>query len=124
MDVVAGLPVDSAVFAAVVNRFGSRCCGMLDGSNERSEPHTSVQIKHDLQSSCSCPSDSLVEVCELSLNIWVSRLRIDSPVSDWNTSMIQPEGSDLLEISLCDLCCPMLGCRCIRPPLLRRLPID
>ena len=61
-----------------------------------------MQIEEDLDTSTSCPCNSLIQDWELSLDIWISIERIESPVSDWDSNVVQAEGGNLLEVSLGD----------------------
>jgi hypothetical protein len=60
-----------------------------------------MQIKHNLQTSCSCPCDSLIEEEVLPLNVWITVQRIESPVPNWDSDMIQSDSRNLVEVALC-----------------------
>lgn len=74
-----------------------------------------MQIKHYFQPVVASGLDGTVEEWQLSLHVWVSRERVQSPVANWDSDMIEAGLSNLFEIVVLNPGTPMLrqllGCR-------------
>ena len=57
-----------------------------------------MQVDPDLQPNFFGPEDSLIEILELSLNVWVIMERGDSPVADGDAYVVHVVGFDLLNV--------------------------
>lgn len=95
---------------------------------------TTMQIDHDLQTSATRPVKSFAELVIRSLYVWLAISRDYTPVSDWDTHVVQTCLGHLIEVVLCNPGIPVvLQCRlgsilaknlCIRPLILRCIALE
>ena len=102
LDGVTLLPGDRSAATTVVKTI-LRARGwwlLVLGQNVKAEstPHTSVQVKHDLQVVVPRPANSLIKDRQLPLNVWVARQWRQSPVSDGNPHVVESSIGDLPEV--------------------------
>ena len=66
-----------------------------------------MQVDHNFQPCVPRPLDGSVQYRKLSLNIRITRERVDGPVSDRDPNMVQASSRNLLEIVLSDPSVPV-----------------
>lgn len=59
---------------------------------------TSVKVDPDLQSSVPGPPNCIIKMLKLALNIRITRLGVDSPVSNGDADMIQSSPGNSLKV--------------------------
>ena len=66
-----------------------------------------MQVDHHFQPCAPRPLDGLVQYRKLSLNVRISRKRVDGPVPDRNADMVQASSCNLVEVVLSDPSVPV-----------------
>jgi hypothetical protein len=61
-----------------------------------------MKVDDDLETNLPSPSDCLVQVGDLALDVWVPGLGVDCPVPDRDSHVIQPSRGDSAKVGLCD----------------------
>lgn len=69
---------------------------------------TTVQVNDDFEASATSPTDSLVQVRELTIDVRVALQGRKSPVADGNTNVVHARGGDLVEVILGNEAAPVL----------------
>jgi len=59
-----------------------------------------MHVQHNLKASATCPTNGLVDILLLPLDIRVTALRGDSPVADGNADMIEASVRNVLKVGL------------------------
>lgn len=57
-----------------------------------------MKIDDELETVVLCPSDSFLEIGELTLNVWLARPDFKCPVANGQTDVVQPENWSELEL--------------------------
>jgi hypothetical protein len=111
VDRVLGSPVRGTVLSRVVKavlRFGSWGPLAQDLVVEGYLLLTTVQINHDLQAGTLSPVQRATQSLVRTLNIWVAVTGNHTPVTYWDSDVVQPSLRHLLEVTLSDPRIPML----------------
>lgn len=90
----AGLPVDRAVAAAVVE-------AVLGAGG-------AVEVEHDFETCAAGPADGLIEDFQLALDVGVTLQWCHSPIADGDADVVEADFSDLVEVVLGDPCVPVV----------------